>query len=79
MTVKAFITCRLDGGDSTEIIDTIKGFAETEETWLMFGAWDLLIKAKFEDNESLSSYVVDRIKTITGIGEVQTNVCADFC
>ena len=79
MAVKAFITCRLDGGSTDEIIAIIKGYEETEEAYVMFGAWDILIKANFSDNESLSSYVVDRLKTIQGISEVQTNVCADFC
>lgn len=78
MAVTAFITCKLDGGNTNEIVAVIKGYDETEEAYVMFGAWDLLIKAKFSDNESLSSYVVDRLKTIQGISEVQANVIADL-
>jgi hypothetical protein len=36
----------------------------------------LIIHAEFTDNDAMSNFVVDNIKTVEGVGETQTNICA---
>ncbi|MCK5390161.1 MAG: Lrp/AsnC ligand binding domain-containing protein, partial [Candidatus Thorarchaeota archaeon] len=42
----------------------------------IFGAFDIILKAEFQDNDQLSTFVVDKIKSLEGVLETQTNVCA---
>ncbi len=76
MTVAAFILVKILGGNNREIIKKFKAMPEVVESYILFGAWDLIIHAEFTDNETMSNFVVDKIKTVEGVGETQTNVCA---
>jgi len=49
---------------------------EVVESYILFGAWDLIVHAEFTDNDAMSNFVVDKIKTVEGVGETQTNICA---
>ena len=59
-----------------EILDTVRALDEVREAHIIFGAFDILVKAEFETNQELSNFVVDKIKAIPGVGDTQTNVCA---
>ncbi|MCK4280191.1 MAG: Lrp/AsnC ligand binding domain-containing protein [Candidatus Thorarchaeota archaeon] len=76
MTVAAFILVKILGGNNREILKKFKAMPEVVESYILFGAWDLIIHAEFTDNETMSNFVVDKIKTVEGVGETQTNVCA---
>jgi DNA-binding Lrp family transcriptional regulator len=49
---------------------------EAREVYLIFGAFDIIVKAEFQDNDQLSNFVVDKLKSLEGVLETQTNVCA---
>jgi len=76
MTVAAFILIKILGGDNRGILEKFKAMPEVVEAYILFGAWDLIIHAEFTDNEAMSNFVVDKIKTVEGVGETQTNICA---
>ena len=76
MTVAAFILVKILGGNNRGILKKFKAMPEVVESYILFGAWDLIIHAEFTDNETMSNFVVDKIKTVEGVGETQTNVCA---
>jgi DNA-binding Lrp family transcriptional regulator len=59
-----------------EILEEIKGFDETLEAFIIFGAYDLIIKGEFKSNDDMGDFVVDKIKPIEGVLETQTNICA---
>jgi DNA-binding Lrp family transcriptional regulator len=76
MTVAAFILLKIIGGDNRTILEKFKAMPEVVESYILFGAWDLIIHAEFTDNDAMSNFVVDNIKTVEGVGETQTNICA---
>ncbi|MHA1483692.1 MAG: Lrp/AsnC family transcriptional regulator [Candidatus Thorarchaeota archaeon] len=76
MTVAAFILIKILGGDNRRILKKFKAMPEVVESYILFGAWDLIIHAEFADNEAMSNFVVGKIKTVEGVGETQTNICA---
>jgi len=76
MTVAAFILVKIIGTDNRGVLEKFKAMPEVVESYILFGAWDLIIHAEFTDNEAMSNFVVDKIKTIEGVGDTQTNICA---
>jgi DNA-binding Lrp family transcriptional regulator len=76
MTVTAYILLNVDMSTQHDVFETIKTMDETREVYMIFGAFDIIIKAEFQDNEKLSNFVVDKLKSLEGVLETQTNVCA---
>jgi len=76
MTVAAFILVKIIGDDNRGILEKFKAMPEVVESYILFGAWDLILHAEFTDNDGMSNFIVDKIKTIKGVGETQTNICA---
>lgn len=76
MTITAYILLNVDMSNQNDVFETVKTMEETREVYLIFGAFDIIIKAEFEDNDQLSSFVVDKLKSLEGVLETQTNVCA---
>ena len=76
MTVAAFILIKTLGGNNRDVLKKFKAMPEVVESYILFGAWDLIIHAEFTDNDAMSNFVVDKIKTVEGVGETQTNICA---
>ena len=76
MTVTAYILLNVDMAAQNNVFETIKTMEEASEVYLIFGAYDIIIKAEFQDNNQLSRFVVDKLKTLEGVIETQTNICA---
>ncbi|MFW9932888.1 MAG: Lrp/AsnC family transcriptional regulator, partial [Candidatus Thorarchaeota archaeon] len=76
LTVTAFILLTVEMASQREILNTIRALDEVSEAHLIFGAFDIIVKAEFGNNEELSVFVVDKIKSIPGVGDTQTNIAA---
>ncbi|MHA1862648.1 MAG: Lrp/AsnC family transcriptional regulator [Candidatus Thorarchaeota archaeon] len=76
MTVTAYILLNVEMTNQNSVFETVKGMDETREIYQIFGAFDIIIKAEFQDNEQLSNFVIDKLKSLEGVIETQTNVCA---
>ncbi len=76
MTVTAYILLNVDMSNQSNVFETVKGLEETLEVYQIFGAFDIIIKAEFKDNNQLSTYVIDKLQSLEGVLETQTNVCA---
>jgi Lrp/AsnC family transcriptional regulator for asnA, asnC and gidA len=76
MAVTAFILLNVDMSSQNKVFETIKAMDEILEVYVIFGAFDIIIKAEFENNNQLSAFVIDKLKTLDGVLETQTNVCA---
>ena len=76
MTVTAYILLNVDMTAHKAVYESIKAMEETLEIHMIFGAFDIIVKAQFEHNNQLSAFVVDKLKTLDGVIETQTNLCA---
>jgi len=76
MVLTAFIMVKVEGMTNREVLEQIMTLDETDEAYIIFGAFDIIVKAIFKSNEDMSAYVVEKLRGIEGVGETQTNVCA---
>jgi DNA-binding Lrp family transcriptional regulator len=75
--VLAFILLNVEMASQRDVLDKIRTLDEVIEAHLIFGTYDIIVKAEFASNQALSLFVVDRIKGIPGVGDTQTNICAN--
>jgi DNA-binding Lrp family transcriptional regulator len=76
VVIVAFIMAKIESAKSREVLDQVRKIDAVEETYLIYGAYDLLIKGVFKTPEALSSFVVDELRRIDGVKDTVTNVCA---
>ncbi|MHA1935407.1 MAG: Lrp/AsnC family transcriptional regulator [Candidatus Thorarchaeota archaeon] len=72
----AFIMAKIESAQARAILDKVTDLEEVQEAYLIYGAYDLLIKGVFKTPEALSSFVVDQLRKIDGVKDTVTNVCA---
>lgn len=77
MSILAFILLNVEMASQREVLNKIRTLDAVLEAHLIFGTYDIIVKAEFASNQDLSLFVVDQIKTIPGVGESQTNICAN--
>ncbi len=76
MTVTAYILLNVDMLNQSKVFESVKGLEETLEVYQIFGAFDIIIKAEFKDKNQLSTFVIDKLQSLEGVLDTQTNVCA---
>jgi DNA-binding Lrp family transcriptional regulator len=76
MTVTAYILLNVEMAEQNAVLEAVKAMPASKEVYMIYGAFDIIIKAEFEDNNALSTFVVDDLKSLEGVLETQTNVCA---
>jgi DNA-binding Lrp family transcriptional regulator len=74
--IMAFIMAKVESTKSRAILDDVRELDEVEEAYLIYGAYDLLIKCVFKTPEALSSFVVNDLRSVDGVKDTITNVCA---
>ncbi|TFF94851.1 Lrp/AsnC family transcriptional regulator [Candidatus Thorarchaeota archaeon] len=76
MTVTAYILLNVEMPAQPAVLEAVKAMEASKEVYMIYGAYDIIIKAEFEDNTALSSFIVDELKSLEGVMDTQTNVCA---
>ena len=74
--ILAFIMAKVESVRARDVLEGVRAIEEVEEAFLIYGAYDLLIKGSFKTPEALSSFVVDTLRKIEGVKDTVTNVCA---
>jgi len=59
-----------------KVAKEIASFPEVQEVHIISGEWDILIKVKAKDVESVGKYVVDKLRLVKGIEKTLT--CLTF-
>ncbi|TFF84848.1 Lrp/AsnC family transcriptional regulator [Candidatus Thorarchaeota archaeon] len=72
----AFIMAKIESTKSRGILKQVRALDEVEEAYLIYGAYDLLIKCLFKTPEAMSSFVVNELRKVDGVKDTTTNVCA---
>ncbi len=72
----AFILLTVEMASQRDILNKIRALDGVLEAHLIFGSFDIIVKAEFSSKEELSVFVMDRIKSIPGVGDTQTNIAA---
>jgi len=74
--IVAFIMAKIESTKSRSILEEVRALDVVEEAYLIYGAYDLLIKCVFKTPESMSSFVVNELRKVDGVKDTITNVCA---
>lgn len=74
--IMAFIMGKVDSTKARDVLEKVLEMDEIEEAYLIYGAYDILIKGLFKTPEALSSFVVDKLRKLDGVKDTVTNVCA---
>ncbi len=77
MSVLAFILLNVEMASQRDVLAKIRTLDEVQEAHLIFGTYDIIVKAELPTNQALSFFVVDKIKSIPGVGETLTNICTN--
>jgi DNA-binding Lrp family transcriptional regulator len=57
-----------------EIVKRIAGFPEVQEVHIITGDWDILIKVRERDVDTIGKFVIDRLRAVKGIEKTLTCV-----
>ncbi len=74
--IMAFIMAKVVSSKAREVLEVVRMMENVQETYLIYGAYDLLVKDAFKTPKELSEFVVDRLRKVDGIMDTVTNVCA---
>ncbi|MHA2351124.1 MAG: Lrp/AsnC family transcriptional regulator [Candidatus Thorarchaeota archaeon] len=58
------------------VLQAVNELDEVIEAYIIFGSFDIILKAEFKDPEGISTFVVDQLRAIDGVIDTQTNLCA---
>jgi DNA-binding Lrp family transcriptional regulator len=61
------------------IAERIAKFSEVQEVHIITGDWDLLIKVKGKDVDTIGKFVIDRLRLIRGIEKTLTCMVFETC
>ncbi len=65
-------------GDTRKAAEVIGGFQEVSYVILCAGKYDMVIEVVCEDNESLLTFLNEKLRTVPGVGEIETSVYLDL-
>lgn len=78
MTMTAFILLSVQIDNRRNVLQAVNELDEVVEAYMIFGSFDIILKAVFKDSEEISTFVVDKLRVIEGVIDTQTNLCATY-
>lgn len=72
----AYILIGLNDCDEQIILDELQDLNEVEEAHILFGEWDLLVKLKVENAESVGTFVLENIRKLDEVQLTSTLIVA---
>lgn len=79
--VQATFSYRLAGEEKVlsqrDVAREVARFSEVQEVHIISGDWDLLIKVKSRDVDSIGRFIVDKLRTVKGIEKTVTCMVFD--
>ena len=79
--VQATFSYRLAGEEKVlsqrDVAREVARFSEVQEVHIISGDWDLLIKVKSRDVDSIGRFIVDKLRTVKGIEKTITCMVFD--
>ena len=75
--VFAYVLVRADAGKEREILSKVKDFSEIKDVHMIYGEWDVIIKIEVKNVESITSFVVDKLRGIDAVKLTSTMIVAE--
>jgi DNA-binding Lrp family transcriptional regulator len=65
--MKAYILIAIKEGQELKVLEKVKQLNEVSNAYLLFGEWDLIAEIDLPNNESLGTFILEKIRTLEGI------------
>jgi len=75
--VLAYVMVRVDAGKEREVLQQVRKWAEVKEAHIIYGEWDLIIKVEVGSIEEITSFVVDKLRTLDPVKLTSTMIVAE--
>ena len=75
-SVSAYVMVKLEAGKDKDVFTEVKKLTQIREASATYGAYDLLIKVKFENIEQLDEFIFGVLRRIPGVTETVTIIAA---
>ena len=72
----AFVLLALRNGNAEDIMEELSDMKEIKEVHILFGEWDILAKINVHDSDELSTFIIQKIRTIEGVKMTSTLIAA---
>jgi DNA-binding Lrp family transcriptional regulator len=72
----AYVQIAADPDRESKILDSLRKMAQVKESYIVFGEWDILAKVETTNPEELGSFVVAKIRPLSGIKNTKTLIVA---
>ena len=76
MTMTAFILVKLSPEGGMEVLNEIRENELVEEAFLIYGAFDLIVKVEVKNPEDLDSFIFNILRKVRGVLDTATCICA---
>jgi DNA-binding Lrp family transcriptional regulator len=74
--MQAYVQIALDDAKESEIYNALKQLPEVQETHILFGEWDVIVKLELDAPEALGTFVMDKIRSLPGVKLTSTMIVA---
>ena len=74
--MKAYILVSCGKGKETDIFEKLQSYDEVIGSHMVFGEWDIMLKVHVSEPEELGTFVVDKIRPLTGVTLTSTLIIA---
>lgn len=72
----AFILAKLSPDSGMELLNEIRQDDFVQEAYLIYGAFDMIIKVEVKNPEDLDDFIFNRLRAIKGVLDTATCICA---
>ena len=72
----AYLLITADKGSEQDIYDVLTEYEEVLGVNIVFGEWDMLAKIDVENTEALGTFVLDKVRVISGVQISSTLIVA---
>jgi DNA-binding Lrp family transcriptional regulator len=74
--MEAYIVLSCEQNTENDLYDKALAFEEVIGGHLLFGEWDMILKVKTASNESLTTFIIDKLRKLDGVKLTQTYIIA---
>ncbi len=76
MTMTAFVLAKISPEGGMEILNEIRENELVEEAYLIYGAFDLLVKVLVKNPEDVDDFIFNKLRKVRGVLDTATCICA---
>ncbi|MEM4282523.1 MAG: Lrp/AsnC ligand binding domain-containing protein [Candidatus Woesearchaeota archaeon] len=73
----AYVLIAVDAGHEKTVFEQLKATSGVKDAHMLFGEWDVIVKAEVPNAEALGPFVLNTIRGIKGVKLTSTMIVAD--